>query len=94
MVLRVTPCIWAVFLPPAVRRLKEKIKLFFGREFGRGIRPQKLARRGEASRHLLEHGASEVALVFLVGNILDLFSQRIGKRDGLPYPVGCPVSWF
>lgn len=94
MVLRVTPCIWVVFLPPAVRRLKEKNKLFFGREFGRGVRPQKLSRRRESPRHLFKHCAGEVAFVFLVSDGLDLVSQRIGKRDGLPYPVGCSVSRF
>ena len=81
-----------VFLPPAVRRLKKYFKLFFSREFARGIRPQKLSRTRMPASHLLKHGASKVAVIFLVGNALDFLRQRVGERNGFADAVSCAVT--
>jgi hypothetical protein len=92
MVLRVTDCIVVVFLPPAVRRLQEKNKLFFGREFRGRVCPQKLSRRRELARHFLKDGAGEIPTVFLVRYPLDLVSERVGKRDRFAYAVGRSIT--
>jgi hypothetical protein len=71
---------------------KKKKKLFFGREFRRGIRPQKLSRRRVTPGHLLKHGAGKVAVVFFVRDPLDLCGQRIGERNSFADAVSCAVT--
>lgn len=68
------------------------MKLFFGREFRGCVCPQKLARGREFSRHFFQDSAGKVAVVFVIGDALYLIGKRIGKRNGLPYAIRCPVS--
>ena len=71
---------------------KGKNKLFFGREFRRGIRPQKLLGRRIPASHLLEDCAGKVSVVFFVRYTLDLCGQRVRERNSFANAVGCAIT--